>query len=398
MKIYETRPLSGFVKLKPSLFGFQVHYQCMKVVFFSFVFLVNSVGMAQNSISSFPMTYEAISLAKEASQVESEFVKKLKINYRPHQIYFGKLLSIFYQHFKSKDSVSMMSCSRYEIKDLFESKWQKSIYAKEICEKNRSYEIAKIIFKKDSFEVDFFTPAMQSVIGLPATFLQKTAKCTVQVKNKSIQSFVCNDLVYTKTTTEVLHIKKINYQKDVDPLITMEGLWVVDINNEKSIDVKVPLVGAIEIKEKQIRKPVEKIVQAPAKSNSTPTVSSEQVNGLEDSAPPDQTPTAGEEAVPLDRDGRPEKRTSPLSAQPSSMKYEKDLTSEESREVGEDYGQTPHDPTQEELEQMELEAQGMGAQDPRSSRSKKARESKTKKSEVPQMRIENNRMQTSPVE
>lgn len=352
----------------------------MKVAFFSFIFLVNSIVIAQSSSANFSMTYEAIGLAKEILQVESEFVKKLKINHRSHQIYFGKLLSIFYQYFKSKDSISMMGCSRYEIKDLFESKLQKSIYAKEICEKNRSYEIAKIIFQKDSFEVEFFTPVMQSVIGLPATFLQKTARCAVQVKYKSVQSFVCNDLVYTKTTTEVLHIKKINYTKDIDPLIVMQGVWVVDINNEKSIDVKVPLVGAIEIKEKQIRKPIEKMAQTPPQPIQAPTVKPAQVN-VNDDVAPDQTPTGGEEAIPLDSNGRPEQQAQRI------------------HEVSEEEPPVPHEPTQEELEQMELEAQGMGARDPRTSRGKAARESKTKSiPQIPQMRLEDNRMQTSPVE
>lgn len=367
----------------------------MKAILYGvLIFLQLNEGAAKSPDLNLELKYEVADIAKEALKVESELLKKIKINSADHQLYFGKLLSIFYQYSKSKDSVSMMNCSRYEIKNLFQSQTKKSFSAIEKCEKNKSPEIVKFILNSSQIELEFFTSVMPAVVGLPATFLQKTARCTLDVKDKKLQSFTCHDLVYTKSTQEVLHLSKWIYKKDQDPLITADGMWVEELNNEKSIKIKVPLSGPIVVNEKQVRKPVELIKKEmeQKKAHSEITKPPQSVEQAAHESAPDQTPSAGQEAVPLDSEGRPERVEKKEPAQNSEP-----ISAEETafQEDG------PYSDLSPEERQALEEERGMGATDPRNARGREGKnpsDGNRRTPEAPNMQIHDQRMQTVPVD
>lgn len=340
---------------------------------------------------------------QEAQKVESEILKKIKINHLAHKNYFGKFISVYSKYQKQVDPIEKLNCAKYEIKAILKSSLSQSYFVKETCEKNNSKEVIKFTITKDKIEIEFYTQALGGVIGLSASLLNKKATCSVvlipqdssskalsqnsaqsSVANRGLKSFKCQDLVYTKSTTEVLHIKSINYKKDQDPLIIIDGMWIEDFNEEKSMKVTVPITGAIKIVETQVRKLIPVQTQKP-----NPVVNSvvtEQPKG------PDQIQTTGQEAIPLDANGQPEVK---LQSQPQHVNPEfvdPDMTIQQFQEQNLDPNEVS----------VESEPE-MGAQDPRTIRGRKNK-SNTQSSdafqtpELPQMQNQEGRMQSTPVD
>lgn len=340
---------------------------------------------------------------QEAQKVESEILKKIKINHLAHKNYFGKFISVYAKYQNKADSIEKLNCAKYEIKSLLKSSLSQSYFVKETCEKNNSKEIIKFTLSKDKIEIEFYTQVLGGVIGLSASLLNKKAMCSLElipqdsgnkaltqnsdqssVANRGLKSFKCQDLVYTKSTTEVLHIKSIIYKKDQDPLIIIDGMWIEDFNEEKSVKVTVPIAGAIKIVETQVRKliPLETHKKAP---DVKPVIT-------ELPKAPDQIQTTGQEAIPLDANGQPEVKLKSQQQQVSPEFVDPDMTIQQFQEQNLD----PNDVS------VESESE-MGAQDPRDKRGRKNKVNNESggdfhSPDLPQMQNQEGRMQSTPVD
>lgn len=116
--------------------------------------------------------------------------------------------------------------------------------------------------------VEFELSNLVDFIGIGASILTKKISCRVELNQHSVVNFFsCNDYTQSRSNLQIIKLVKYEYMRDKNNLIEMRGKVYENLHPQRSIDVKVPLMGKITVNEIVLNPPEqEKPKVLPAKT------------------------------------------------------------------------------------------------------------------------------------
>lgn len=140
-------------------------------------------------------------------------------------------------------------CHQFEIRTPMTQHFE--IYA--ICEKP-ARKLADIRFSENA-EVIFFSKNWAPVIGEFPSLTAPDRSCFFAYKDMTIEKFNCKNTIYAlpPENVEELRLEKFDYDRTANEQVNIEGGIFKDLVKRRDIKMKVPMSGAIEIVEKELK-------------------------------------------------------------------------------------------------------------------------------------------------
>lgn len=209
-------------------------------------------------------------LFQEADEVNREIVW-LITEQRPqyNKTLFGKVLRAKSQYQKVKlKNKSQHACDNYHIK-VEEAYFQ----VFEFCQKHRDPDLlAQVNIKgRHHLHFTFYGQNFADIIGVSAALVSPKIECDLLVTaNLGLQKLTCETFKFTRRG-QVVELKKFIFDKEANPTISLEGQILENMLPYSKLQVFVPEVGKIKIREIKLRPDPDEYDPKKVKTPKTPT-------------------------------------------------------------------------------------------------------------------------------
>ncbi len=146
-----------------------------------------------------------------------------------------------------------IDCGRFLIEKLEDKKLKVS----KICQK--PYTVVALIQSRSDdteIEITFKIKEWASVVGLSVTLTNSDTVCLLQLKDKKLNSMVCDGWAYFLSASDAsateVRLKTMSFYRDRQPQLKLSGGFFHDLIERKKIDITVPIEGKIKLFEKEI--------------------------------------------------------------------------------------------------------------------------------------------------
>ena len=183
------------------------------------------------------------------ASIEKESLKVLNSNIAFTQI---EVISFAFDRFVGikKPNIGLF-CHQFNIKQV--SKQVFEIFA--ICEKpvKKLAEIKLATYSNS--EMTFFTRQWAPIVGEFPALTAPDRICSFSVKENAIASISCKNTIYALPPefVEELRLEQFEYQKSKDNQVSIDGGIFRDLVKRREIKMNVPMAGAIEIVERELK-------------------------------------------------------------------------------------------------------------------------------------------------
>lgn len=183
------------------------------------------------------------------ASIEKESLKVLNSNIAFTQL---EVISFAFDRFVGikKPNIGLF-CHQFEVKQI--SKMNFEVFA--TCEKPVK-KLAEIrLTTASNSELTFFTRQWAPIVGEFPALTAPDRNCSFSVIDNAIASIICKNTIYALPPefVEELRLEQFEYQKSKDNQLSIEGGIYKDLVKRREIKMNVPISGAIEIVERELK-------------------------------------------------------------------------------------------------------------------------------------------------
>lgn len=174
---------------------------------------------------------------------------------------FGKVLRAILSSENTKlANKSAFRCDRYIFKrDILGPSGfpQKSEVFEKCSEKTEAKKIAEFYSpSKLEVQVTFYPENLEEILGLGATVLNRSIKCTIAGnENEQLERLKCIDWAQERSKEQMILLDEYDYTRTGKNLIKLRGKVYENLSDTRKIEADVPMEGKIVVKETELYPP-----------------------------------------------------------------------------------------------------------------------------------------------
>ena len=187
------------------------------------------------------------------ASIEKESLKVLNSNISFTQL---EVISFAFDRYVGikKPNIGLF-CHQFEIKQISKMDFEIFVTCEKPVKKMAEVKLTSLVNGGANSEIHFFTREWAPIIGEFPALTAPDRNCYFSVKDNAIASISCKNTVYALPPEflEELRLEQFEYQKSKDNQLSIDGGVFRDLVKRREIKMNVPMAGAIEIVERELK-------------------------------------------------------------------------------------------------------------------------------------------------